>query len=43
MGFNDNQFYLILNMAVGGSFVGAPNAETEFPQTMLVDYVKVYQ
>lgn len=41
--FNDNQFYLILNMAVGGSFVGSPNAETEFPQTMIVDYVKVYQ
>ena len=41
--FNDNQFYIILNMAVGGTFVGAPNAETEFPQTMIVDYVKVYQ
>jgi beta-glucanase (GH16 family) len=41
--FNDNQFYLILNMAVGGSFVGSPNAETEFPQKMVVDYVKVYQ
>lgn len=41
--FNDNQFYIILNMAVGGTFVGAPNTETEFPQTMIVDYVKVYQ
>ncbi len=41
--FNDNQFHLILNTAVGGSFVGSPNAETEFPQTMIVDYVKVYQ
>ena len=41
--FNDNQFYIILNLAVGGTFVGAPNTETEFPQTMIVDYVKVYQ
>lgn len=41
--FNDNQFYIILNMAVGGTFVGSPNTETEFPQTMIVDYVKVYQ
>ncbi len=36
-------FYIILNMAVGGNFPGPPNAETVFPQTMLVDYVRVYQ
>lgn len=36
-------FYIILNMAVGGNFPGSPNAETTFPQTMLVDYVRVYQ
>lgn len=36
-------FYLILNMAVGGDLPGAPNAETNFPQEMLVDYVRVYQ
>ncbi|MGK0412151.1 MAG: beta-glucanase (GH16 family) [Polaribacter sp.] len=41
--FNNNQFYIILNLAVGGSFVGSPNEETVFPQTMVVDYVKVYQ
>ncbi len=40
--FNDNPFYLILNVAVGGSFGGAPNANTVFPQTMYVDYVRVY-
>ena len=40
--FND-PFYIILNLAVGGSFVGAPNEETVFPQTMLVDYVRVYK
>lgn len=36
-------FYIILNLAVGGSLPGSPNAETTFPQTMLVDYVRVYQ
>jgi beta-glucanase (GH16 family) len=39
----DHPFYIILNVAVGGNFPGAPNAETVFPQTMLVDYVRVYQ
>ncbi|NER19021.1 glycoside hydrolase family 16 protein [Spongiivirga citrea] len=36
-------FYILMNLAVGGSFVGSPNAETVFPQTMLVDYVRVYK
>ena len=36
-------FYILMNLAVGGTFVGAPNAETQFPQTMLVDYVRVYE
>jgi beta-glucanase (GH16 family) len=35
-------FYIIINMAVGGDLPGAPNAETEFPQSMYVDYVRVY-
>lgn len=35
-------FYILMNLAVGGNFVGSPNEETEFPQTMLVDYVRVY-
>ncbi len=39
----DDEFYIILNIAVGGSLPGSPNAETEFPQRMLVDYVRVYQ
>ena len=39
----DKPFYLLINLAVGGSFVGSPNADTVFPQTMLVDYVRVYQ
>lgn len=40
--FNDNSFYMIMNMAVGGSFVGSPDNSTVFPQTMYVDYVRVY-
>lgn len=36
-------FYIIINLAVGGNYVGYPNSETVFPQTMLVDYVRVYK
>jgi beta-glucanase (GH16 family) len=39
----DHPFYIILNLAVGGNFLGAPSSETVFPQTMLVDYVRVYK
>lgn len=35
-------FHLLLNVAVGGLFVGAVDP-TVFPQTMVVDYVRVYQ
>lgn len=41
--FNDRAFYIIINLAIGGNFVGSPNAETVFPQTMIVDYVRVYE
>jgi beta-glucanase (GH16 family) len=37
----DNPFFLLLNVAVGGSWPGAPDATTQFPQQMLVDYVRV--
>jgi beta-glucanase (GH16 family) len=36
-------FFMILNVAVGGNYVGFPTPQTPFPQTLLVDYVKVYQ
>ncbi len=36
-------FYILVNLAVGGTFVGPPNAQTEFPQTLIVDYVRVYK
>lgn len=39
----DQQFHLILNLAVGGRFVGRPSDKTTFPKQMLVDYVRVYQ
>ena len=38
----DKPFYLILNLAVGGDWPGAPDATTSFPATMLVDWVRVY-
>lgn len=36
-------YYIILNLAVGGSFPGNPDSDEIFPQTMLVDYVRVYK
>lgn len=36
-------FYLLLNVAVGGNFVGFPTTGTPFPQSMYIDYVKVYK
>jgi beta-glucanase (GH16 family) len=38
----DHKFFLILNLAVGGSWPGNPDNSTIFPQQMLVDYVRVY-
>jgi beta-glucanase (GH16 family) len=39
----DHPFFLLLNVAVGGDWPGDPDATTAFPQTMLVDYVRVYR
>jgi beta-glucanase (GH16 family) len=38
----DHPFFQLLNVAVGGDWPGSPDASTKFPQTMLVDYVRVY-
>jgi len=38
----DHPFYILLNLAVGGNYVGFPTSETVFPQTMEVDWVRVY-
>ena len=40
----DQPFYIILNLAVGGSWVGNPNETTNFKNNpFVVDYVRVYQ
>ena len=39
----DQPFFMILNVAVGGNYVGFPTAGTPFPQKMIIDYVRVYQ
>ncbi|CAN0594679.1 unnamed protein product, partial [Laminaria digitata] len=39
----DHQFHMLLNVAVGGSYPGNPNGASVFPQTMEVDFVRVYQ
>ena len=39
----DHPFFMILNVAVGGNYVGYPNEQTPFPQKMTIDYVRVYQ
>lgn len=40
----DQPFYIILNLAVGGSWVGNPNDETSFENNPYeIDYVRVYQ
>ena len=39
----DKRFHLLLNLAVGGTFVGNPNTNTRFPAAMLIDWVRVWQ
>ena len=40
----DQPFYIILNLAVGGSWVGNPNETTNFKNNpFVVDYVRAYQ
>jgi beta-glucanase (GH16 family) len=39
----DHPFFIILNVAVGGNYLGFPTSQTPFPQSMLIDYVKVYR
>ncbi|HMJ11757.1 MAG TPA: glycoside hydrolase family 16 protein, partial [Polyangiaceae bacterium] len=38
----DHPFFMLLNVAVGGIWPGSPDSTTTFPQTMTVDYVRVY-
>jgi beta-glucanase (GH16 family) len=39
----DHPFFLILNVAIGSYSMGAPDGTVTWPQTMYVDYVRVYQ
>jgi beta-glucanase (GH16 family) len=40
--FRDD-FFFIFNVAVGGNWPGSPDASTQFPQKMHVDYIRVFQ
>lgn len=37
----DHPFFMIINLAVGGEWPGYPDDSTQFPQVMLIDYIKV--
>jgi beta-glucanase (GH16 family) len=39
----DHPFFIILNVAVGGDWPKDPDATSQFPQKMLIDYVRVYR
>ena len=39
----DQPFFIILNLAVGGTFDSDPKSDRVFPATMVVDYVRVYR
>jgi beta-glucanase (GH16 family) len=39
----DHPFFLLINVAVGGQWPGSPDGTTTFPQTLKVDWVRVYQ
>lgn len=38
-----NEFFFIMNLAVGGNWPGSPNSTTVFPAEMNLDYIRVYQ
>jgi beta-glucanase (GH16 family) len=40
--FQEN-YFILLNLAIGGNWPGNPDSATVFPQTMSVDYVRVYR
>jgi beta-glucanase (GH16 family) len=39
----DQNFYLLVNVAVGGHWPGSPDETSIFPQSLYVDYIRVYQ
>jgi beta-glucanase (GH16 family) len=38
----DHDFFLLVNVAVGGVASQPPDRSTRFPQTMLIDYIRHY-
>ena len=41
--FDSGPSFVLLNLAIGGNYPGAPNAATPFPSQTLVDYVRIYK
>src|SRR5215213_5649672 len=39
----NHPFFILMNVAVGGNFGGAVGPDTAFPQSMSVDYVRLFQ
>lgn len=39
----NSDFFFIMNVAVGGNWPGNPDETTEFPQSMEIDYIRVFQ
>jgi beta-glucanase (GH16 family) len=39
----DHEFFMLLNLALGGQFAGNIGLDTQFPANLYVDYVRVYQ
>ena len=40
--FDSGANFILINLAVGGSWPGSPDSTTTFPAQMLVDYVRIY-
>jgi beta-glucanase (GH16 family) len=40
--FDTGPAFIILNLAIGGSWPGPPDSSTPFPSEMLIDYVRIY-
>jgi beta-glucanase (GH16 family) len=36
-------FFILLNIAVGGTFAGRPDSSTTFPQFMYIDWIRLYK
>jgi beta-glucanase (GH16 family) len=41
--FEGHNFFIILNLAVGGNWPGYPDGSTQFPQQYIIDYVRVFE